>query len=362
MARVRERCDFPRVALPDIRESGIWTGGRAVECSGLENRQTFTGLVGSNPTLSVRFARAIRACAASGDVGHAAKTRIQFRLRRPRQTRGICRSKSRGDRVSRRVEPKSRSRAVVDVQRIAGPPVLFQVRDCGSDLLAPVTEGAARTARAPIATTRSVAAATAIANRRGDRSSRASSVNPTAVSSTSDGIRKSTSRSLKGYSRAADAPSVTTSGAAKCIAVRRSRRHVIHSAAIRHTPAGTASAPGNASCSPMVRAICLNGHTTLEGCRSENGQKPSVQKTCMNFRVTGGRRFSATKVDASALPPHAHTMVATRATASRSRPPPLQPRRVVSRACAFRARAPSPAAQSRSGHRWNTASPRCRRR
>lgn len=31
------------------------TGGRAVECSGLENRQTFTGLVGSNPTLSARW-------------------------------------------------------------------------------------------------------------------------------------------------------------------------------------------------------------------------------------------------------------------------------------------------------------------
>src|SRR3569623_761288 len=44
---------FPSGAVrcPD---RGSWTGGRAVECSGLENRQTFTGLVGSNPTLSVR--------------------------------------------------------------------------------------------------------------------------------------------------------------------------------------------------------------------------------------------------------------------------------------------------------------------
>ena len=30
-----------------------WAGGRAVECSGLENRWTFTGPVGSNPTLPV---------------------------------------------------------------------------------------------------------------------------------------------------------------------------------------------------------------------------------------------------------------------------------------------------------------------
>ncbi len=32
---------------------GSWAGGRAVECSGLENRWTFTGPVGSNPTLPV---------------------------------------------------------------------------------------------------------------------------------------------------------------------------------------------------------------------------------------------------------------------------------------------------------------------
>src|SRR6266704_1616259 len=30
-------------------------GGRAVQCTGLENRQTFTGLVGSNPTPSARY-------------------------------------------------------------------------------------------------------------------------------------------------------------------------------------------------------------------------------------------------------------------------------------------------------------------
>ncbi len=29
-----------------------WRGGRAVECTGLENRRPFTGIVGSNPTLS----------------------------------------------------------------------------------------------------------------------------------------------------------------------------------------------------------------------------------------------------------------------------------------------------------------------
>ncbi len=33
----------------------IWRGGRAVECSGLENRQGFTPFVGSNPTLSARY-------------------------------------------------------------------------------------------------------------------------------------------------------------------------------------------------------------------------------------------------------------------------------------------------------------------
>ena len=30
----------------------IWRGGRAVECTGLENRRPFTGLVSSNLTLS----------------------------------------------------------------------------------------------------------------------------------------------------------------------------------------------------------------------------------------------------------------------------------------------------------------------
>ena len=30
----------------------LWKGGRAVECTGLENRSPFTGTVGPNPTLS----------------------------------------------------------------------------------------------------------------------------------------------------------------------------------------------------------------------------------------------------------------------------------------------------------------------
>ena len=51
--------------MPAAGETGAWTGGRAVECSGLENRQTFTGLVGSNPTLSVGYTRCL-IC----DVGH----------------------------------------------------------------------------------------------------------------------------------------------------------------------------------------------------------------------------------------------------------------------------------------------------
>ena len=55
VAPAREACDFPGVGMPAAETSGVWTGGRAVECSGLENRQTFTGLVGSNPTLSVRM-------------------------------------------------------------------------------------------------------------------------------------------------------------------------------------------------------------------------------------------------------------------------------------------------------------------
>ncbi len=36
------------------RIDGQWRGGRAVECTGLENRRTLTGLVSSNLTLSAR--------------------------------------------------------------------------------------------------------------------------------------------------------------------------------------------------------------------------------------------------------------------------------------------------------------------
>ncbi len=32
-----------------------WRGGRAVECTGLENRQTFAGFVSSNLTLSANY-------------------------------------------------------------------------------------------------------------------------------------------------------------------------------------------------------------------------------------------------------------------------------------------------------------------
>src|SRR3954452_13837776 len=46
---------------PDMRPSvmsafdadAAWAGGRVVECTGLENRRTLTGRVGSNPTLPV---------------------------------------------------------------------------------------------------------------------------------------------------------------------------------------------------------------------------------------------------------------------------------------------------------------------
>ena len=36
-----------------------WRGGRAVDCTGLENRQTFTGLGGSNPSLSANYLKAV---------------------------------------------------------------------------------------------------------------------------------------------------------------------------------------------------------------------------------------------------------------------------------------------------------------
>src|SRR3954447_2018736 len=50
---------------PDMRPSvmsafdadAAWAGGRVVECTGLENRRTLTGLVGSNPTLPVELQR-----------------------------------------------------------------------------------------------------------------------------------------------------------------------------------------------------------------------------------------------------------------------------------------------------------------
>ncbi len=52
VARKRAPCDFSRVASPMHKATvTIWAGGRAVERTGLENRRTLTGLVGSNPTL-----------------------------------------------------------------------------------------------------------------------------------------------------------------------------------------------------------------------------------------------------------------------------------------------------------------------
>ena len=47
---------------PELSLAGSWMGGRAVEGTGLENRQTLTGLVGSNPTLPayVRIAVFVR--------------------------------------------------------------------------------------------------------------------------------------------------------------------------------------------------------------------------------------------------------------------------------------------------------------
>jgi hypothetical protein len=40
------RCHF-------VGDVDVGAGGRAVECTGLENRRTLTRLVGSNPTLPV---------------------------------------------------------------------------------------------------------------------------------------------------------------------------------------------------------------------------------------------------------------------------------------------------------------------
>ena len=41
-------------------DPSIWRGGRAVECTGLENRRSFTGTVGSNPTLSAKLCSVVR--------------------------------------------------------------------------------------------------------------------------------------------------------------------------------------------------------------------------------------------------------------------------------------------------------------
>ena len=38
--------------MPYLKE---WRDGRAVECTGLENQQTFAGFQGSNPCLSASF-------------------------------------------------------------------------------------------------------------------------------------------------------------------------------------------------------------------------------------------------------------------------------------------------------------------
>src|SRR5450432_1003307 len=55
VARWGARCDFLNVrAIMSVVAQLVGAGGRAVECSGLENRWTFTGPVGSNPTLPAR--------------------------------------------------------------------------------------------------------------------------------------------------------------------------------------------------------------------------------------------------------------------------------------------------------------------
>ena len=46
--------DVYRREIPPTRDGFIWRGARVAESGGLENRCTFTGTVGSNPTLSAR--------------------------------------------------------------------------------------------------------------------------------------------------------------------------------------------------------------------------------------------------------------------------------------------------------------------
>ncbi len=59
---VRNACDeaYAKVCTPSLYMSKFrnslqccWTGGRVVECTGLENRSTRKGIVSSNLTLSV---------------------------------------------------------------------------------------------------------------------------------------------------------------------------------------------------------------------------------------------------------------------------------------------------------------------
>jgi hypothetical protein len=43
---------FDKTRLPMLEHSNLRRRGRVVDCGGLENRYTLTGIVGSNPTAS----------------------------------------------------------------------------------------------------------------------------------------------------------------------------------------------------------------------------------------------------------------------------------------------------------------------
>src|SRR6478672_12452761 len=69
ISRPGEECAAPHSLIPSLPPDGLacdlssdgmgavaaWAGGRVVECTGLENRRTLAGLVGSNPTLPVKL-------------------------------------------------------------------------------------------------------------------------------------------------------------------------------------------------------------------------------------------------------------------------------------------------------------------
>ena len=55
--RAPKRCAVRIHSMREAQPCSVWWGGRAVECTGLENRQTRQGLEGSNPSPTVPGSR-----------------------------------------------------------------------------------------------------------------------------------------------------------------------------------------------------------------------------------------------------------------------------------------------------------------